>query len=83
MLNVFVEPKPKGRPEGTTIFHFVLEHLDGSRVTNRTFATQQGAVEEARRLGHVPLVAHVRNTDKARPADWCARSYTGESSWLD
>ena len=72
MPNVFVEPVPKGRPEGTIIFHFVLEHSDGSRVTSTTHSMQKGAIDEARRLGHDPLVALVRNADKANSQDWCS-----------
>ena len=74
MSNVYIEPVPKGRPEGSVIFHFVLEHPDGSRVTTMTHSMQKGAIREARSLGHDPFVALVRNTDKAKSEDWCSAS---------
>jgi hypothetical protein len=33
MPNVYVEPEPRGRPEGTAITHYVLEYAHGARVT--------------------------------------------------
>lgn len=48
MANVYVEPEPKGRPEGTPITHYVLEYAHGVRVTytnyphnTRPFLTQK------------------------------------------
>ena len=70
MTNVFVEPEPKGRPEGSPITHYVLEHTHGVRVTYTDYRTQADAVAEAKRLGHQPLVARVRNTNKGNPDHW-------------
>ncbi len=70
MANVFVEPEPKGRPEGSPITHYVLEHAHGARVTNVNYPTQAAAVEDAKRLGHQPLIARVRNTNKGNPDHW-------------
>lgn len=72
MSNVFVEPEPKGRPEGSAITHYVLEHPHGARVTNVNYATQAEAVGAAKLLGHKPLVARVRNTNKGNPDHWRA-----------
>ncbi len=54
MANVYVEPKPKSRPEGTQITHYVLEHAHGVRVTNTNYGTQGESVAEAKTLG-IPL----------------------------
>jgi len=70
MANVFVEPQPKGRPEGSAITHYVLEYAHGVRVTNTDYPTQALAIADARRLGHQPLVARVRNTNKGNPDHW-------------
>lgn len=70
MANVYVEPEPKGRPEGSPITHYVLEYAHGTRVTTTDYKTQADAVSEAKRLGHSPLVARVRNTNKGNPDHW-------------
>jgi hypothetical protein len=75
MPNVYVEPKPKGRPEGSAITHFVLEYEHGVRVTNSNYRIQQAAIAEAKRLGHLPLIARVRNTSKVNPDHWGAVLY--------
>jgi len=72
MANVYVEPEPKGRPEGTPITHYVLEYEHGARVTNTNYPTQHEAISEAKRLQHSPLVARVRNTNKGNPDHWRA-----------
>lgn len=72
MSNVYVEPCPKGRPEGSAITHYVLEYAHGVRVTNTDYQTQHAAVEDAKRLGHNPLTARVRNTNKGNPDHWRA-----------
>ncbi len=70
MPNVYVEPEPKGRPEGSAITHYVLEYAHGARVTHIDYPTQAQAVSEAKSLGHKPLIARVRNTDKGNPDHW-------------
>ena len=70
MANVYVEPQPKGRPEGSAITHYVLEYPHGARVTNVDYKTQADAIGAAKTLGHQPLVARVRNTDKGNPDHW-------------
>ncbi len=70
MSNVYVEPEPKGRPEGSPITHYILEHAHGVRVTNIDYGTQAEAVSEAKKLGHQPLIARVRHTDKGSPDHW-------------
>ena len=72
MANVYIEPEPRGRPEGSAITHYVLEYAHGARVTNTNYSTQHEAVSEAKRLGHSPLVARVRNTNKGNPDHWRA-----------
>lgn len=72
MPNVYVEPEPKGRPEGSAITHYVLEYEHEARVTDTDYPTQADAVSDAVRLGHKPLVARVRNTSKGSPGHWRA-----------
>jgi hypothetical protein len=72
MPNVYVEPEPKGRPEGSPVTHFVLEYEHGVRVTSSNYRMQQAAIAEAKRRGHQPLVARVRNTSKGNPDHWHA-----------
>ena len=74
MANVYVEPRPKGRPEGTKIDDYVLEQAGDVKVPSSkdSYATQQAAVDDAKRLGHKPLVARVRNTNKGNPDHWRA-----------
>ena len=58
MSNVYIEPRPKGRPEGDPIDDYVVEdHADHLLAT---FKTQREAIEWAKKNGHTPLVARVR-----------------------
>ena len=70
MANVYVDPQPKGRLEGSAITHYVLEYRHDTRVTNTSYSTQAEAVSAAKKLGHQPLTARVRNTDKGNPDHW-------------
>ncbi len=70
MPNVFVEPEPKGRPEGSQITHFVLEHARDARVDQTNYKTQGEAIAAARKAGREPLVARVRHTDNGNPDHW-------------
>ncbi len=71
MPNVFIEPRPKGRPEGSPIEDYVVEDLEGR--TLATFKTQQEAIDWAKTKGHAPLVARVRHlNDKKKPDHWRA-----------
>ena len=69
MPNVYVEPRPKGRPEGDPIDDYVVEdHADHVLHTSRT---QQEAIGWASKNGHKPLVARVRHlNDKKKPDHW-------------
>jgi hypothetical protein len=69
MANVYVEARPKGRPEGTRIDDYVVEdHMDHVLATSQT---QLGAVQWAKQQGHSPLVARVRHlNDKKKPDHW-------------
>ncbi|AXV88135.1 hypothetical protein CJO78_17380 (plasmid) [Ralstonia solanacearum] len=68
MPNVYVEPHPKGR-DGA-IQGYVLELAGDHRVTNRIYRTQEDAINDAKALGHKPLVARVRATNKGNPDHW-------------
>jgi hypothetical protein len=69
MANVYVEARPKGRPEGSRIDDYVVEdHADHVLATSQT---QHEAINWAKRAGHNPLVARVRHlNDKKRPDHW-------------
>jgi hypothetical protein len=69
MANVYVEARPKGRPEGSPITDYVVEdHADHVLHTART---QHEAIAWAKSQGHSPLVARVRHlNDKKKPDHW-------------
>ena len=71
MGNVYVEARPKGRPEGEPISNYAVEdHADHVLHTART---QSDAIDWAKRQGHSPLVARVRHlNDKQKPDHWRA-----------
>ena len=69
MANVYIEARPKGRPEGGSIEGYVAEdHADHPL---KSFKTQEEAIERARKHRHEPLVARVRHlNDKKTPDHW-------------
>jgi len=71
MANVYVEARPKGRPEGTPIEDYVVEeHADHVLATCKT---QAEAIAWAKANGHHPLVARVRHlNDRKNPGHWRA-----------
>jgi hypothetical protein len=71
MANVFVEARPKGRPDGDPIDDYVVEdHADHILAT---FKTQHEAIKWARDNGHTAHVARVRHlNDKKKPDHWRA-----------
>jgi hypothetical protein len=69
MPNVYIEARPKGRPEGSAIEGYVVEDHAGHALG--TFKTQQEAIEWAKKNGHAPPVARVRHlNDKRIPDHW-------------
>lgn len=69
MPNVYIEARPKGRPEGTRIDDYVVE--DGADCILVTRTTQHQAIAWAKKNGHRPLVARVRHlNDKMNPGHW-------------
>ena len=71
MANVYIEARPKGRPEGTRIDDYVVE--DRADHVLGTFRTQHEAISWAISNGHSPLVARVRHlNDKNKPDHWRA-----------
>src|SRR5262249_46982025 len=67
MANVYVEPRPKGRPEGSPIEDYVVEdHADHGLAT---FKTQREAIDWAKGEGHTPHVARVRHLNDKKKAD--------------
>ncbi|WP_082779389.1 hypothetical protein [Acetobacter cerevisiae] len=68
---VYVEARPKGRPEGSAISDYVVEE-SGDRVLH-TSTTQAAAISWAKTQGYTPHVARVRHlNDKRNPAHWRA-----------
>lgn len=71
MANVYIEARPKGRPEGSPITDYVVE--DHADHVLATFRTQHEAINWTKTRGHAPLVARVRHlNDKKRPDHWRA-----------
>jgi hypothetical protein len=71
IANVYVEARPKGRPEGSRIDDCVVE--DRADHVLGTFKTQGDAIDWAKSERHNPLVASVRHlNDKERPDHWRA-----------
>lgn len=71
MANVYVEARPKGRPEGSSINDYVVE--DHADHVLATFRTQREAIDWVKSRGHSPLVARVRHlNDKKKPDHWRA-----------
>ena len=67
--NVYIEARPKGRPEGSPIEDYVIE--DHADHVLATFKTQREAIEWAKGNGHHPLVARVRHLNNKRiPDHW-------------
>lgn len=71
MAVVFVEARPKGRPDGSPITDYVVE-TEGDHVLATT-KTQLEAIEWSKRNRHSPRVARVRHlNDKKKPDQWRA-----------
>ena len=69
MANVFVEARPKGRPEGSAVKDYVVE--DHANHVLGKFHTQIEAIYWAKNNDHSPLVARVRHlNDKKIPDHW-------------
>jgi hypothetical protein len=71
MAAVFIEPRPRGKPEGSAIEDYVVEdHADHVLHTSKT---QQEAIEWAMKKGYSPHVARVRHLNNKRvPDHWRA-----------
>jgi hypothetical protein len=66
MANVYIEAHPKGGPEDSHVEDYVVE--DHADHVLQTFKTQREPIDWARRQGHHPLVARVRQlNDKKVP----------------
>jgi hypothetical protein len=69
--NVYIEARPKARPEGDPIDDYVVE--DHADHVLATFKTQREAIDWAKKNGHAPHVARVRHlNDKKKPDHWRA-----------
>ncbi len=69
MANVYVEARPKGRPEGSAITGYAVEDHADSLL--KTTATQAEAIRWSKDNGHTPHVARVRHlNDKKKPDHW-------------
>ena len=69
MATVYIEPRPKGRPDGSPIDDYVVEdHADHVLATCKT---QHEAIDWAKKNGHAPHVARVRHlNNKKNPDHW-------------
>ena len=67
MASVYIEARPKGRPEGDPIESYVVEdHADHVLHISKT---QADAIAWAKKEGHDPLVARVRHLNDKKKAD--------------
>jgi hypothetical protein len=71
MATVFIEPRPKGRPEGDPIDDYVVE--DHADHVPATFKTQREAIDWAKKNGHTAhsLASDTLN-DKKKADHWRA-----------
>lgn len=69
MAIVYIEPRPKGRAEGTAIEDYAVETATPGPAL-KIFITQQQAVDWAKAAGHSVLVPQIRNADKTKPDQW-------------
>ena len=67
MANVYIEARPKGRPEGSSIDDYVVE--DHADHVLATFKTQREAIDWAKKNSHSPHVARVRDFNDKKKAD--------------
>jgi hypothetical protein len=65
-VNAYIEPMPKG---GGPTESFQIEFADNSPAKG-PYPTQKAAIEAAKKMGHKPLIARVRITDKGNPDHW-------------
>jgi uncharacterized protein YutE (UPF0331/DUF86 family) len=78
---VYLEARPKGRPEGSRIDDYVVE--DRADHVLATFRTQREAIQWAKQQGHSALVARVRHlNDKKIPDHWRATASFRENDFL-
>jgi hypothetical protein len=71
MAVVYIEARPKGRPEGSAISDYVVE--DHADKVLAIFATQHEAIAWAKKSGHSPHVARVHHLNTKRiPDHWRA-----------
>ena len=64
MPNIYIEARPKGRPEGSAVEDFVVE--DRADHVLAAFKSQREAIEWARKNNHSPLVALVRHLNEKK-----------------
>jgi hypothetical protein len=67
MTIVFIEARPKGRPEGTRIEDYVVENFADHVLA--TFKTQREAIEWAIKNHYAAHVARVRHLNDKKSAD--------------
>ncbi len=69
MAHVYLEARPKGRPEGTRIEEYVIE--DKTEKALHVAPTQQEAIRWAKEHGYSVHVARVRHlNNKGNPDHW-------------
>src|ERR1700730_15618080 len=69
MGNVFIEARPKGRPEGSSTEDYVVETNADHALA--TFKTQYDAIEWAKKNGYRTHVARVRQLNDKKKPDHC------------
>jgi hypothetical protein len=67
-MDVYIEPVPRGFPEGTPIMGYAVETRSGKVL--QTLETRQEAIDWAKGVGCGVYVPRVRNTSKGNSEHW-------------
>jgi hypothetical protein len=68
-MDVYIEPVPRGRPDGEPVLAYAVETRAGKVL--KTLTSQQDAIHWAKAEHYATVyVAHVRDTSKGNPEHW-------------
>jgi hypothetical protein len=67
-MDVYIEPVPRGRPEGEPVYAYAVETRVGKVL--KTLETQSDAIQWAKAENYTVFVAIVRDTSKGNSEHW-------------
>lgn len=70
MTNVYIKPQPEARVESAPVLFYTVHHHNGRYVSMRRYRTEKEAIDIAKELGFIPLVARVRIPYRRNPNHW-------------